>query len=809
MNRTLETRPLPTTARLSMARRTLAWAIAIAMAGALFPVAVRAQTPPSAGTTDITQPAASTFKPCPLGTFNCPPRPVSFALCRPNALLEFYQPGLPTDSLGRESALTNIYAEHVDSANRTLYRLTGDVTLRRYDQLLNADRLDYNDQTTAYDARGHVTYQDSGQLLSASRIHGTTTPDYALANNVRYQILASHGNGRAAQAELIDPEHSRFSQATYSTCDTGHRIWEFRAKKLTTDKIEGVGVARDATMRLGNIPFLWLPYFSFPTNNERKSGFLYPTFANNGNSGFMFAIPYYLNLAPNYDATFTPHLYAERGLMLGSEGRYLFGGTHGQLNLDYLPNDQRAGSDHHGRERDIEDGIDRYLLQFANASRISDNWRFTTSIRRASDKYYFQDFESDLKRYTTPSTLHSNGYVSGSGEWWDAALGADYYQNVDPIYSDTHTKYKRWPRATFSIALPLSRHYFLGMNNEAVAFRKDDVVEGNRVDLYPYLEADYQGAAWYVRPRVAWRYTGYELIDDPHRYGFTNRTPSRSVPIASVDSGLIFERAAPLFGTNYTQTLEPRLYYLRVPYRDQRDLPIFDSRTMTFAYWQLFSPNRFSGADRQMDANNLTAALTTRLLDAGGVQKAALSIGQIRYFSPQRVQLSPRARATDFKRSDYVAQLDLSLTPEWRLASVYQWDPNDRRTDVGTLQVQRRLGATGIVNFAYRYRLHYMEQFDASAAIPITENWRLLTRWNLALRQSSHWERGQPKTLAALVGVEYDNCCIALRLIGRHYVRNVHGDTDNAVMFEVQFKGLGSFSPQTENFLHHAILGYQ
>ncbi|HEX7339667.1 MAG TPA: LPS assembly protein LptD [Rhodanobacteraceae bacterium] len=794
--------------RHCLARHALAWAIAAAMS-----VPAWAAPPESAATPPAHLPAQAprpVFTPCALGRLDCPQPPISFALCRPNALLKFYQPGLPQDALGRETAPTNVYALHVDSANRVIYKLTGDVALRRYDQLLHADAINYNDQTTAYDARGNVTYQDSAELLSANRIQGTTTPDHAVASNVHYQMLASHGNGVAQKAELTDPQHSIFDGATYSTCDPGHHVWEFRAKSITTNKTTGEGIARDATMRLGNVPFLWLPYFSFPIGNQRKTGFLYPTFAHNGNSGYMFAIPYYLNLAPNYDATLTPQIYTQRGVMMGGQFRYLFGTSLGELNVDYLPNDRDAGSDHNGRSRSIADGSNRYLLQFSNRTGLGDDWAFTTSIKRASDKYYFQDFESNLKGYTTPSSLASSAYLQGSGQWWDASFGFDRYQNVDPVLGDSSLPYRHWPGATFNLEMPLTRTLEWGVESTAAAFRSEaDVVQGNRLDVQPYLSADYQGAAWYVRPRLAWRYTTYDLIDDAARFGYTDRTPSRSLPIASIDSGLIFERQTSLFGQSYTQTLEPRLYYLYVPYRNQNDLPLFDSNTMTFAYWQLFSPNRFSGADRQMDANNLTAAVTTRFLDASGAQKASFSFGQIRYFSPQKVQLDRNAASTDFSGSDYVAQMQLAVSPKWQLNSVYQWDPNHHRTSVGMFGVQRRLGFDGILNFSYRYRDQFMEQFDASAAIPVSPQWKLLADWNVALRRQSHWQRGQPKTLAGLVGVEYENCCIALRLVGRHYIRNVHGDTDNAVMFDIQFKGLGSFSPQTERFLHHAILGYQ
>ena len=228
---------------------------------------------------------------------------------------------------------------------------------------------------------------------------------------------------------------------------------------------------------------------------------------------------------------------------------------------------------------------------------------------------------------------------------------------------------------------------------------------------------------------------------------------------------------------------------------------------MTFDYWQLFSTNRFSGGDRQMDANNLTAAVTSRLLDDGGVERASISFGQIRYFSPQRVQM--HGLQTDYSGSDYVSELGLNLSDLWRLQASYQWDPNQRRTAVATIGVQRRLGADGVFNFSYRFRDHFLEQFDISAVYPVSPRWRLVGRWNVSLRDQTHWQRGQPKTLEAIAGVEYDSCCVAVRLVGHHYVRNFQGDTNNAIMLEIQFKGLGSFAPQTEALLRRAILGYQ
>jgi LPS-assembly protein len=755
---------------------------------------------------------------CKLGAFSCPPRPVSFELCRPNAMMSFYDPTLPQDTTGRDTALANTSSIDVDSSNMSVYHLKGSVHLTRWDQMLNADTVDYNSDSTEYDARGNVKYQEAGTLIQADHMYGTQTPNHGNADNVEYQMLQSHGNGTARHAEMIDPQHSHYSMASYSTCDLGKHVWEFRGKSIVINKDTGVGVARSATIRYKNVPFLWLPYFTFPVDDRRKSGFLFPTFGNNSNSGFYLSAPYYFNLAPNYDATVAPTYYSKRGFALNSEFRYLTPNNHGTVNLDYMPDDKIQGGS-------------RYLYKIEDASNLGNGYIFQTSINRASDNQYFRDFSNDL--YTTSiGILTSNAYIYKGGNWWSASFGADAYQNVDAYLPDSVVPYKRWPRATLNLDVPINRWLEFGMTNEAVAFRKDDLttqqVEGNRVDLYPYLKADFQGASWFVRPKFGYRYTGYQLLDNyayqQNENIFNTRTPSRIVPITSLDTGLIFDRDTNLFGTQYTQTLEPRVYYLYVPYRNQGNLPLFDTNTMSFDYWQLFTENRFSGADRQMDANNVTAAITTRLLDDYGVERFSASVGQIRYLSDQKVQAAynvngiPQIAPTDYTGSDYVAQATVQLDDQWRASSSYQWNPEFRRGDLGTFAIQRRLGIDGVLNFSYRYRRQnptdnfaYIEQFDSSVVYPISDRWRLLGRWV--------WSRKDERTLEAMAGVEYDSCCVAVRLIGRHYVSNFDDTTtssgalaansENAVMFEVEFKGLGASNPQTEEYLRRGILGYQ
>ena len=583
-----------------------------------------------------------------------------------------------------------------------------------------------------------------------------------------------------------------------------------------------------------NVPFLYLPIMSFPISNQRKSGFLFPTISDTSRAGLMFSIPYYLNLAPNYDATLDPRLYFSRGPMLGGEFRYLdLYRSSGQLDFQYLANDRGNDRSNDNDPNAFDSlGRQRYLVKYTDNTALWQGASLNLNFNRASDSSYLHDFGNDL--YTSSiGTLTSSAYVNQWSKWWNASFGADYYQNVDPSLPDSVVQYKRWPRATFNLDVPINRWLEFGMNNEAVAFRKDNVVEGDRLDLYPYLAADFEGAAWFVRPKLAYRYTTYQLSAGYQNYGyagplsagqdtpFTDHTPSRALPIASLDTGLIFERDTSLFGNNYTQTLEPRLYYLYVPYRNQNDIPLFDTTLMSFDYWQLFSPNQYSGADRQMNANNLTGALTTRLLDEDGVERLSLSIGQIRYFADQRVQLpngqSTVAAATDYPGSDYVVQLNSQLNDDWRVGSDYQWNPNTHQTDMGALELQHRLGFDGVLNFSYRFRrtpgstAPLLKQYDVSAVYPVSDRWRLIGHWTYSVLDH--------RTVEALAGVQYESCCMKVSLVGRHYVTGYDsvvydpnltgGGTNNAVMVEIEFKGLGAFNGQQEDLLRRGILGYQ
>ena len=716
-------------------------------------------------------------------------------------------------------ANTYVQAQQVTDIRQSLYRLVGRAKITRADQQIQAHTIEYNHTSSDYDARGDVRFQQEGELLATSHLHGNIRANHASTQGqVHFQLIPSHANGSAAQAHLLDANRSRYSQVHYSTCAPGHHIWEIQANTLTVNKATGRMVAHDATMRIGNVPFLYFPYLSLPITQRRTSGFLYPTFGHTSRSGYLFGMPYYLNLAPNYDATLEPRIYSRRGIMLAGQFRYMLPATHGQLDVQYVPKDHFQTSrvhsiPHQARRRK------RWLITYDHSSELQPGWYLSANINRASDRHYLHDFGNSLETMAT-GMLTSSAYLHGTTTHLDFSFGADDYQNVDPTLPDSVLPYRRWPRATLKAYLPLNRSLEIGLDSEAVAFHKDKAVQGQRLDVYPYISANFQGYAWFLRPRFAWRYTRYQLDPDYQHNGydgilaktqrspFHQRTPSRSLPIISLDGGLIFERNTSLLGKLYTQTLEPRIYYLYAPYREQSQLPLFDTIAMNFDYWQLFWPNRYSGADRQMNANNLSIAVQTLLLDQNGVENLGLRVGQIRYFAPQRVPLTGHA-ITRFSGSNYVLQLDSRLSDNWHMTSTYQWNPAKHQTHLGSIELQHYFGVGGVMNVSYRYQHKRLAQYATSIIYPFAERWHLLGYMTYSSRAR--------RTIDAMAGVQYANCCIKISLLGRHYITgydhviktlNTHPETANAMMFNIEFKGIGSLNNQTELFLHRGILGY-
>ena len=763
-------------------------------------------------------------------------RPQNWSLCPVDDAVPVFpdaQPpvGSPED---RATQDTNIAGDSVQGISGETVNVQGNVTLKRGDQFLHADHLTFDQQTEQYVAEGNVQYQDSSMRMVADRAQGDQSKDTHKIDNVRYQLTARRGNGGAETIQMTGTQGALMG-STYSTCPPNDRHWELRAQRIDIDTDAGFGTARNATIRVGKIPILYMPWFKFPIDDRRVTGLLYPNISQSGRNGFDWRQPIYLNLAPNYDMTLEPRLMTRRGLLLGTEFRYLTRTGRGEFDLQYLPSDDLTSRERAEETAEFLAGgyplenrrdEDRGRFGYLGRQNVNRNWQARANLNWISDPRYLEDLSSNLN---TVSNYRVNSDIGlyGRGRHWDAGLMADYYQLADYTLRESSMPYYRFPRAYFNWDQPFARWFTAGINAEAARFQHADSgvrPGGSRLDLKPYVSMPLTGASWFVTPTLAWRYTGYRLDQELAEQiavgnggGEPDTSPDRNMPISSLDAGLYFDRQASFGGEDYVHTLEPRLFYLNAPYRDQDNLPIFDTGSMTFSWGQLFRDNRFSGADRQADANQLTMAVTSRLIrESDGREKLSASLGQIKYFEDSRVGLRPNSPALESGRSAWVADASYAINDRWNIGASYQWDPKSSSEDLASVRTRYLIGDDGIVNLNYRYRrnLGYnpnvpttdnnnpdlLEQVDLSFLYPINPSWSLVGRYYYSIRDK--------QLLEGIAGVQWDSCCLAVRLVGRRYVRNRTGELNDAIQLEIELKGLGSAGPDTEGRLRRAILGY-
>lgn len=658
-----------------------------------------------------------------------------------------------------------IYARELDAGKTSVGEARGDVEMFRADQHLRTERFLYDPLREVVSVPGAVEYEDQQVWFEGREARYSFLEETGEFRGIRYGLTGSSANGHAEEARLVGGHTSILRGVDYTTCPEGTPDWLLSAKELELRHEEGFGTARGAKLVFRNVPVLYAPWFTFPIDDRRKTGFLYPNLGQNSDSGLEIGIPWYWNIAPNQDATLEPHYFSRRGLMLYSQYRFLTRRTEGTLELDYMPDDR------------LVDG-ERHYYKARLGARPSERWRADALLERVSDDRYFQDFGTNLGQ-TALQFLRSYGALSAVGRYWDLQLVADAFQVIDEAVRPENEPYKRLPRLSFRLDQPLGgSDFYLGLDSEAVYFQRDEGVTGARVDLAPRLYWDGRNDWGFLRPSVALRYIGYGLDMDGQA---GDDSPSVSTPIYSIDSGIVMDRRT---ASGDLQTLEPRIFYLYVPYDEQSGNPVFDTGEFTFGYSQLFNTNRFAGGDRQGDANQLSLGVSTRRFDgASGKVLWSLSLGQIFYFDRQRVQLD-EAPVFDKDTSPFLAEF------RWRpfapvSASIgAQWDWDLDQLDVGMLGIEYRSKRGLRSAFEYRYRRDRVDQFDLRVLWPVTERWRLLTRFNYSFSDRDMLEfQG---------GVEYESCCWALRTVLRRYLKNRAGEYRDTIFIELNLKGLAS-----------------
>ena len=586
----------------------------------------------------------------------------------------------------------------------------------------------------------------------------------------------------------------RFTNVTYSTCSADDPDWYAKVAELNLDYDREVGEGRDATVVFKGVPLFYTPWLSFSLNNKRKSGLLTPTFGTSSKSGIEFTQPFYWDIAPNMDATISPRLMSKRGLQINTEYRYLNHDYQGRAQVEWLSNDHLADRK-------------RYGYSFLHThNNLGLGFSGLLNVNGVSDGSYFRDLSTRITQASQGNLLRQ-GILRYGGGWWSATANVQTYQTLqDPDLPPVAKPYQRVPQFTLTASRP---EFFGGtafaFNGEYVSFDHPTLDTGRRVTFYPQLSLPLQSSAWYITPKIGLHATRYDI----NRKTSTGPdTIVRNLPIFSVDAGVAFERDFSWFGKSLAQTLEPRLYYLLVPQRTQNNIPVFDSGQADFNFATIFSDNTYSGVDRIADANQITAALTSRLIDPQtGEEYVRGMIGQRYYLARQHVTL-PGEPARPGGTSDFLAALSGRLMPNTYADTAWQYDPRDRETERFVVSGRWQPDFAKVLNASYRYTRDHtgivggtagIRQVDFSGQWPLAQGWYGVGRFNYSIREK--------KIIETIGGLEYNGGCWVGRLVLQRYA-SASGDTNTAMFVQLELNDFSKIGSNPLELLARRIPGY-
>ena len=715
----------------------------------------------------------------------CPaPASVREALGRDSALPEAGKaPPPPTSGMRAPLDQIEVTSDAAQLGVAGDAQLSGAVTIHQGERKLGADQVDYDARSREFSVRGNVRYEDRA-LRAAGRSGRYDPAGGAAFDDTRFELPEQPARGAAATMQVGLDGRVALSDVWFSTCPEETPDWRIRARSLELDTRSRLGTGRDAAIEFKGVPILYLPYLSFPLGEQRKSGFLFPNVGYSNRGGVKLMVPYYVNLAPNYDLTLTPTLYGRRGLDVGANFRYLTPQHRGELRVNFLPGDALRNGD-------------RDWLRLRHRSELPAGWRLDLDAQSVSDAEYFEDFATGVEG-TSTAFLRRSARLAYRDDHWSLRAEAEHFQTVDRALAAIDRPYRRLPRLLASGdwrrdgALPLE----WGFDSEVVNFDREVGVRGWRSDLASRASLELGSAGYFLRPQAGWRYTAYNL--DATTPGADDR-PSRALPWAALDAGLRLGRDSG--GNARTRmTLEPRALYLWTPYRNQDALPVFDTALPDLDFVQLFRTTRYVGVDRIADANQASVGITSRVFDrASGRQLLSATVGQTWRFERQRVRL-PGESASVANRSDLVAQLGISAWSNWNVGLGMQWDTAANRQQRSHVRVQYRPGVERALNLAYRFQRDRLEQGEMSGVWPLSKRWNAYGRYVYDLRDRT--------TLERFAGFEFKSCCWRLRLVGRRFVSSRTGERDTGIYLQLELNGLAGVGSSADAFLEEAIRGY-
>lgn len=689
-------------------------------------------------------------------------------------------------------------ADKMDGRTNEDIHLRGHGELRRNGSVLKGDTLDYNQDTDVATATGNVRLFKGGTLVTGPDAKLKVTANEGTISTPTYEFHTTGGHGTADRIDFIDKDNSRITRGTYTTCSPDNVDWYFSASRIDIDSDRQVGTGRNGVLHFFGVPVFAAPIMDFPLNDDRRSGFLAPVFGYNSRSGTDITLPYYFNLAPNRDLTLYPRLLSQRGLQLGAEYRYLGTSYNGVLRGEFLPDDREAGRN-------------RWSISALHTQRLAPGLTGYINYNKVSDNTYPDDLGRSIVTATQRQYTQEGGVTYSFGDWI-ATARVQKFQTLSTATTPLAAPYERLPQ----LSLTYNKYDLGGFD---VNFLTDytrfsiptaNTVQGERLFMQPTISYPIIRPGWYVTPKFILNTTAYRL-DRPA--GDTQDTQiNRTLPTFSLDSGMTFERDAPLvtklFGVNYIQTLEPRVFYVYTPYRDQSQIPLFDTGQSDYNLGQIFTENPYTGYDRIADNNKLTAGVTTRFIEAeSGIERLRATIAQRIDFEGQRVTLAGAAPTSVRRYSDLLGATTIQMFRGIFFDTNLQYNQDIDRIMRSTVAFSWKPEANKVINLGYRYYRQDantgqlpLEQADISTQWPITRRLYGLGRigYDLDARKPSDM----------LLGLEYVADCWVGRLAVQRYSNAVSGYTTH-IFAQIEFKGLSKVGNNPIDVIRLNVPGYQ
>ncbi len=702
------------------------------------------------------------------------------------------QPDFSYDKSLRDSLPMNILADSSEMFDAELISFSGGIDLQRADQHVMANQADYNQTAGVLDLYGDILYSDSGMALYSKSARVNLYDDKAVLRDVSFILPTSPIRGSAGVVYRESPSFSRYKDVTYTACEPGNQDWMLHASRMKVNDETGRVAIKHGWLEFKSIPVMYFPYGSFPVDDRRLTGLLTPSVGLSGRTGFDVSLPFYWNIAPNYDMTLTPRYMTKRGFMMGADARYLWHHSQGEINVEVLPWDK------------LFKGL-RWGGSLQHRTQFTEHLSMDVDANYVSDKSYFSDLDGTLGVNNRSRYLESNASFTYSQPWMSLRTRVENFQNIDPNSSDSNVPYRRLPQVKLDMFKGLDDFPLeVALDSEYVYFQRhfpDAEPEGQRFNIKPSISFPFVSPSGFFIPKVAMQHTQYWL--NVNEKG--NATSlSKTLPIVSLDTGLFFERDFNAF----THTLEPRLFYLYVPFTNQSEIPDFDTSRYDFNSNLLFRDNEFNGVDKTQNANQITAALTTRLVNEGR-DRLKLTVGQIFYFADRKVNLDNDDNKQTNALSNLIVEFDSEITNELKFKSAMQWNYAEKNIVRGNADLgYHSLDTHHIFNVGYRFRRNpdndeTQNQVVASAIIPVYDGWSVIGLYRYSFLDT--------KPLEYFYGIEKDTCCWRFRVIGRQFIRSGESGAkpENSVFFQIELKGFTSLGDKLEDFLYDNISGYR